>query len=285
MKMTCENIQAHLRAGGELDPALEAHLDACLECTEVAAEVGGLGSDDGVGLPDLDAVLGSVERSLSEERGVRAWLADRSTRTRMLLAGAFCFGLPLIYGIVRLRADIFVYPTAHFAVIFVALVAILGLIVRAGLRPLHRPTLSSGVSSALLGAAVGVVVISSAMPAAHALHPESLMGVGDDFLTRAAACFALGLAIGIPVAFAVRLLSRARASWLGAPMMAPLAGVIAANLALHLHCPLVAPEHLLAGHATVLVPFALAIGVLVVHWHRCRVREHSGVTAAHLRRR
>jgi hypothetical protein len=268
MKMTCESIQAHLRAGGELDPVLEAHLAACLQCTEVAAQVEGLGADDGVDLPDLDRVLGEVERSLSEDQGLRAWLAGRATRTRRLLAGGFCFGLPLIYGIIRLRVDIFVYPTARFVAIFVALAAILGLTVWAGLRPLHRPALSSGASRALLVAAVGAVVISAAMPAAHALHPESLAGVGDDFLRRAAACFALGLAIGIPVAVAVRLLDRARASWLGAPMMAPLAGVLAANLALHLHCPLVAPEHLLAGHAALLVPFALAIGFLVVRWRQ-----------------
>ncbi len=266
MKMTCERIQAHLRAGGDLDAALEAHLDACLECTEVAAQVEGLGADDGIDIPDLDRVLSAVERSLSADRGVRAWLRDRATRTRILLAGAFCFGLPLVYGIASHRVDIFVYPTTRFVAIFVVLAAILGLTVWAGLRPLHRPALSSTASRALLVVAVGAVVISAAMPAAHALHPESLAGVGDDFPRRAAACFAVGLAIGIPVALAVRLLTRARASWLGAPMMAPLAGVLAANLALHLHCPLVAPEHLLAGHAAVLVPFALAIGFLVLRW-------------------
>jgi hypothetical protein len=266
MEMSCERIQAHLRAGGDLDAALEAHLDVCLECTEVAAEVEGLGTDDGIDLPDLDHILGSVERSLSAERGFRAWLRDRSTPTRLLLAATFCFGLPLVYGIAKLRIDIFLYPTARFIGISFALAALLGLTVWAGLRPLYRPPLSSGVSRALILAAVGTVVISAALPAAHGLHPGSMEGVGDDFVRRAAACFGAGLAIGIPVALTVRLFNRARTSWLGAPLMAPLAGVLAGNLALYLHCPLVAPQHLLAGHATLLVPFSLVVALLMLRW-------------------
>lgn len=268
MKMRCEHIQAHLRAGGEPGLDLEAHLDECLECAEVAAEVEGLGTDDGVTLPDLDRILGAVEGVIAQDRGPRAWLRDRSTRARMLLGAAIGFGLPLGYGIATLRADISVYPVARFAVITFVLAALLAVALWAGMRPLHRPALSPGVVHALSFAAVGAVLITASIPAAHALHPASLAGISDDLVRRAAACFAVGLAIGVPVALGVRALNRARASWLGAPIMAPLAGVVAGNLALHLHCPLVAPQHLLAGHAAVLVPFVVAFGLLALRWRR-----------------
>jgi hypothetical protein len=186
----------------------------------------------------------------------------------MLLGAALGFGVPLGYGLATLRTDIFVYPTTRFIAILVAFAAVLGATAWAGLRPLQRPALCSACSSALSIAGVGVVVIAAVIPAAHASHPESLAGVGDDFWARATACFVAGLALAVPVGLAVRFLSRARTSWLGAPMMAPLSGVLAANLALHLHCPLVAPRHLLAGHAALVLPFVLVVVLIALGWRR-----------------
>jgi len=266
--MSCERIQAQLRADAEPAPEIEEHLDACVDCAAVAAEVEGLVTDDGADLPEVAGLLGQVESAIAAERGPLAWLRERSTPVRLMLAVAIGFGIPLAFGIATLRADISVYPVVRFAAIGGAFAAALAAALWVGLRPLHRPGLSTAALRGLALFAVAAMVVSAAIPAAHAAHPASIGGVGDDLVRRALACFLTGLAVGVPVALAGRALGRAHASWLGAPAMAPLAGAVAGNLALHLHCPLVAPQHLLAGHAAVLVPFAIAIGWIALRWRR-----------------
>jgi len=269
--MSCERIQAQLRDHASLDAAAEVHLDDCVECAAVAAESEGLCLAAGdVALPAFDGMFGEVEAALAAERGPRAWLRSRGTALRLVMGIIVALGVPLAVGVATLRADIGVYPVVRFALLGSALVLTLAAAMWVALRPLHRPPLSRSLSSLLGIAAMAAVAIAATLPAAHLLHPSSLLGAGDDFARLAWGCFVFGAIVGVPVALVGRVLGRGGPSWLGSPIMAPLAGGIAGNLALHLHCPIVARQHLIAGHASVVVPFLLVFAVVAISWRRAR---------------
>ena len=273
-EMSCDRVQAQLRAGADLDVAGEAHLDGCVECMAVAVQGEGLAPGaHAVELPGFDGLLADVEAAVAAERGPLAWLRGLPSAARLALGLAAALGVPLAVGALTLRADFGVYPRARFALIGVTLAVAVAAAIRVALRPLHRAPLAHAWVTALTLASIAALALIASLPSAHQLHAASLAGVGADFARRALACLAFGAAVGVPVAFAARALGRGGPTWLGSPLMAPLAGAVAGNLALHLHCPLVAPAHLLAGHFTVLAPFALAVAVVAVRWRRAAARS------------
>ena len=115
------------------------------------------------------------------------------------------------------------------------------------------------------GGVLGVAVLSS-LPAAHRAHPESLAGEGWAFVTTAGACLMTGLVMALVIWGCSRLLDRSGAHWMGHGLSAVVAAAVAANLFLHLHCPVTPAAHLWAGHATA-IPLMVA-GFLLARRYR-----------------
>jgi hypothetical protein len=123
------------------------------------------------------------------------------------------------------------------------------------IRPLHLPPLRRVARLLPLIAILVVFLAPLALPLAHQAHPESLQGVGEDLASRALACFFWGIGISSIIGIASYLLVRGAGGistmsvgfWL-------LAGLFA-ELALHIHCPLVHPLHIALGHLTIIPAF------------------------------
>jgi hypothetical protein len=201
---------------------------------------------------------------LDHQRGIRSWLRERSTPTRIACLASLSVAVLLLNLLAMPRPDLGVVPTGRLVLDVVLHAVPLAVAWVLVLRPLQRSQSSPAAWATGLAAVAAVVVVAS-LPAAHADHPASLAGVGEDFVARARGCFSFGTAMAIPVLVLGRGLMRDDApAWHVAGLLAATVALVG-SLSLYLHCPIVAPAHLWAGHVTVLVPFfALAI------WARVR---------------
>jgi len=183
-----------------------------------------------------------------------------STRVRWALAGSLVFGLVALVLVAVRRADFALYPRGRMALDLLVLFAPLAIALPLSLRPLSHRALPT--SSRFIAVAVGIVCVGIlvGLPMAHSLHPASLEGTGDMFFARARGCFGFGLSFAALATVGMGLLSRNGAKrWLPGALGVWAAGLIG-FAALYFHCPITHPEHLWAGHATVVLP------VLVVLW-------------------
>lgn len=210
----------------------------------------------------MDELLAATEQAMAAERGALAELRAWPTRRRVavvavavgLMAVAVLFGTP--------RADLDVFPRGRLSVAIAALAVAVAGGIFAALGSVTRP---SSPRRVWITVAIGFVIpIGLALlPPAHLDHPASLAGVGDDLGRRAAACFAFGMATGVPLAVAGWLVARAGFAAerirVGLLVLASAAG----NLSLVLHCPLTAVVHRVAGHAAVTAVLALAALVVL----------------------
>lgn len=218
--------------------------------------------------PD-DRLLAGMRTRLEAERGWRGRLRSLSTRRRVGFGIATLAALALVVGILVPRSDLDAYPTGLLAASAAALVVLAILSTLALLRPLQLRPLSARRAVLLACAALGLPAVL-AWPQAHDLvhaHPESFLGTGDDFLPRAFGCFCWGTVTALPfVALLLALDRRERRPWRDLVLFAA-AGGLAGNLTLLLHCPLVASEHLYAGHATVSLGYLALLGAMAA-WRR-----------------
>ena len=200
-----------------------------------------------------DRLLASVRSRLDSERGWRGRLRALPTPWRVGLGIAVLVALALAIGVFAPRSDLADYPVGLLSAAVIALAggAILSTLLL--LRPLQLRPVSARRVALLAFAGFGIPAVL-AWPQAHDLvhaHPESFLGTGDDFAKHALGCFAFGLVTALPfVALLLALDRRERRPWRDVALCAA-AGGLAGNLTLLLHCPLVAREHLYAGHATV----------------------------------
>jgi hypothetical protein len=216
-------------------------------------------------LPNAEQQWSKLVDQLHRERGLRAHFREQSTNVRnawllllsVLILAVNLFAMPRpdlsVIPLVRLGLDLAIYG-----------VPLIGLWLLV-LRPVHRPRLAR--AAWLIGVlGVAALMLVASLPAAHADHPASLAGTGDDLVARARGCFLFGTAMALPVLLFARVLMRDDASlWSVGGLLAVFAAVVG-NVSLYFHCPIVAPVHLWAGHVAVLVPFAaLAI------WSRRRI--------------
>lgn len=209
-------------------------------------------SDPHSGLGDLHAAL--------DAEGPLDRVASLSTGVRWALAGGLVLAVVAIVLVATRRVDLVVYPRGRMVLDLLVLLAPLVLALQVSLRPLSRPALP--VSRRVLAVAMGIVgvAILVGLPMAHSLHPASLEGTGDMFIARARGCFGFGLSFAALATLGMGLLSRNGAKrWLPGALGVWAAGLIG-FVALYFHCPITHPEHLWAGHATVVLP------VLVVLW-------------------
>jgi len=207
-------------------------------------------------------MFAAIEGRIAAERGWRDALRCLPVAVRVLAALAVTLIVPLAVLAIRPRADLGIYPMRRM-VLALALLGIPALIALwLTMRPLFRPRLPRWVTAMVILSAVGFAALVSSLPAAHELHEASLhpSGSGGHFVRLAAGCLSMGLVWSLPVLLAFRLVSQK--PWLGVTAYAAsgLTGVVA----LQLHCPIVGPSHLLAGHFSVLLVFLGIIGVLAL---------------------
>ena len=217
-------------------------------------EVGGLpaSSDPGSGLQGLHAAL--------DAEGPLDRVSSLSTRIRWALAGSLLIGLVAVVLAATRRADLAVYPRGRMALDLFVVLGPLVLALQVSLRPLSRPALP--ISRRFFAIAAGLIGVGllAALPMAHSLHPASLEGTGETFFKRAGGCFGFGLSFAALATLGMGLLSRNGAKrWLPGALGVWAAGLIG-FVSLYFHCPITHPEHLWAGHATVVLP------VLAVLW-------------------
>ena len=203
----------------------------------------------------LDALHAALDAEGPADR-----IAGLSTPLRW--AAVLGFGVVVVAWVVltRGRADLAVYPGVRMAIDVGLLLAPLLFALTVALRPLGKP-LPAGLRRAVpmaFGAMAVLVLI--ALPVAHADHPASLEGTGAAFWPRAGACFGFGLAYAAVAVFGMGVLSRG-SKWLPGSAGVWAAGMIG-MLALYFHCPITHPEHLWAGHATVIIPVLFAAWML-----------------------
>ena len=217
-----------------------------------------------VSADDLQSLLSSMESQLTQsESGTGGWLKSRSTGTRRALSfGSFLAlaGLALLRMRGRGVADL---PAWAVGVCLGSLGVLIALSLWTALRPLQAPALSHGKVGALALLSVGCAVIVAFVPG---LAQTSAAGTAH----AAAPCMYAGLLFGLPVYALARVLDRGpRLSSILAASAAGLTG----NFILALDCPNHGREHMLVGHASVVLIFLL--GVFAVHAVESRLRRRG----------
>jgi hypothetical protein len=216
--------------------------------------------------PDLNPVFAALEEDIASERGVRAWLCSRPTWQRVGLAALVAIAIPLLVLATWARVDLPVFPRSRLAIELAILIIAALPALWLALRPLHLPMLPQWTGVAVIATAVAAAALVASLPPAHALHPASMRGVGDELVARALACFIFGSIFALPMFLALFVLDRSPGLATTALVLAGLVG----NISLELHCPIVSPAHLLAGHFTVPLAFALLAVVLLVRRRQSR---------------
>ena len=245
---------------------VEEHLETCEPCRELVESkelARTLDSIDSVIEPtDVQRMMESMAQRVEQERGATAWLKSLSSPKRLGIALALIAVEVAVTFVLAPRADLGVYPVLRMVVAVGAMGALAMWAASVMTTPLHSRQLGSFWSWATISAAPVLVGVLSSIPVVDAAHPASLAGRGDAFVPAAAACFIFGVIIGVPVIVMGAVMER-RSRWpLRQALTAAAAAGLAGNLALQLHCPITAPAHLLAGHASVCLALPIALGLL-----------------------
>jgi len=208
---------------------------------------------------ELDELFAGV-RGQVDKSGARrlSSLAEQPTNRRRLFA-LICFSLIVLgLGALLPRPDLAAFPGLALALILGSFGTLLVAAVVVAFRPIYVPALSPVWKVGLCVAAIAAAFAVALVPELHdhvAARPPDEMGV----LGHMVPCLSYGLVAGLPAYALLRLLDR------GAPFGRVLAGAAAglgANMVLELHCPVGGTQHLMMGHAMVVVLFI--VGVVLV---------------------
>lgn len=262
--MECADIRRNFLAGRvPSGPEAEAHLQTCLACADLLSQDGGLGRHLAAALPEplpepnpaeLFQLLG---REVERETGLRAKLRAWPTRAKVvaLLALALAlFGYEFAW---RPRAD---YAQLS-PLVFWGSAGILTVVLGLGSARLLR---GSSAPLRVADSARWLVLSLWILPALLAL----LIPLGESSAVAKAAfasplaCFAYGGVLsGTLVVASWAFERRDRVPLTARLTVGGLAGILA-NLLLEAHCASAHPGHLLLGHATIGVAWALLLVAL-----------------------
>ncbi len=266
----CTDIRKRIRRGET--EGVAAHLAACPSCTEFADAfhfLGDLENEPDAAPMDFDRAFVDLENKLAAQSKIRKTLAEKPTWVRLIAVAFFTLAAALLVWLFMRRVDWHQYPMLRFLPEAAAMLLAAGASLFAVLRPLHRPPRTKLQVIGLAATTAAVLLAPLLLPPAHTNNPESLKGVGDDLVHRAIACFrwgiAMGCILGVPAFFA----SRGARGFTALPVLFFAAMGLFAQLALHLHCPIVHPLHIGLGH-TAIVPALLAVYGLGRLWARRR---------------
>ncbi len=253
--MDCAEIRSGFVSGGIPDgPAVAAHLELCPQCRELfekGAQLGRRLARAVLTAPEAGDLLRAVEADLSREVGARARLRAWPTWLRAsLLVG---FGLLLLLG-----SQLVVLPRSDFAELGWAFWLIAGFLVMwllvGSLWLLHVAT--APLSTARLGQRLALGLLLVPVATAVMAYEANATWASPGF------CFTYGGLLAAPFVVVAWLLERRdRVPAASLLVVGALAGVTA-NLLLHVHCPSVHLGHLLLGHASIGVAWALGLGLL-----------------------
>ena len=261
--MDCAEIRSGFVAGRAPDgPAVQAHLAVCPQCRELFEQEAQLGRRLALSvLPIVEAadLFARVEQELAREAGLRGRLRALPTPARAtLLVGAIGLTLLAVQLFMRRRGDWGEYSPALFWSVAALLVGAFCFGVQRLLRGAAAPLHSAERDRAF-------AILLLVLPALLALiAPLGAAGgdVEDPALAWATSgnCFALGAAAVVPFLGLAWLLERRdHVPIVALALIGALSGV-SANLLLHVHCGSEHLGHLLLGHASIGLAWALALG-------------------------
>lgn len=259
--MECAEIRSLFVAGRvPAGPAVDAHVRVCGHCRELFEQDGLLGRRlaDAV-LPEMEPgdLFALVDRDVQQEVGLRARLRALPTRVRAGALLGVAVALLLFQLLLRRRADFSEYsPAVFWGVVLVfgaALVIGVLRVTRGATAPLGAETQGRALAIALL---VAPALASLVVPLGSGT-PEAALAWGHP-----AACFAYGAALVAPFLLLYWLFERRDAVPITVLVSAGALAGVAANLLLHAHCPSAHLGHLLLGHASIGVVWALALSLL-----------------------
>jgi hypothetical protein len=241
-------------------PEADAHLAVCPHCRELLAGGGALGRQLAEAIlpeaPGTD-LLSLVERDVAAERGLRAHLRAWPLSARVSVLTAVALLLLASQLLMRRRADFAEYsPVAFWGL---CLVLCSSLLLGAG-RLLLGPSASLSTARRQRTLALLLLIV----PALAALLspmgssvPEAAMSWGSPM-----SCFKYGAALVVPFVVLYWLFERRDRVPLWSLVSAGALAGIAANLLLHAHCPSAHLGHLLLGHASIGVVWAMLLMLL-----------------------
>lgn len=260
--MNCSDVHHAIREGRADEPSVLAHAETCDSCAELLAESGALG----LALADLPVLPPVLEAprpdrawaAIQSERGFWAWGRGLSTPVKamgmvvtvvLVLAGVL-WGHP--------RPDLAAYPMDRMALVLGVLGAVLGIVAWARMRPLHRAPLTWRTSLVLASVAIPLVV--AGLDEAVTGHMAS-MNKGP-FWPVTINCFVTGSGLGLAVALLAQWFERRQQQPLVVVGLSAAAMGLTGNIAMQLFCPITDPMHLLLGHASIGVAWAIvAVGI------------------------
>jgi hypothetical protein len=260
----CAEIRSGFVAGRvPAGPGVDEHLKECPHCHELFERGAQLGRRLALSvLPTVEAgdLFARVDQELSREVGLRARLRAVPTRTRAtLLAGVIGLNLLGVQLFMHRRDDFGEYSPALFWLVAALLI---GALVFGVQRLLHganaplRVAERDGAFAISLLALPGLLALIAPLGAAHG-------DIEDAALAWASSgnCFVFGAVAVVPFLVLAWLFERRdRVPSVALASAGALSG-IGANLLLHLHCGSEHLGHLLLGHASIGLAWALALGL------------------------
>ena len=255
--MECAEIRNHFVAGRlPTGAAVKAHLEVCPHCPELFENDARLGRSLAQAVaPEVTPgdLFALVERDVSREVGSRARLRALPTGLRagtlVGLAGAL-LGFQLL---LHRRTDFAEYSAVVFWAIALALAGTLVLGALLVMRGASAPLGPSGRDRRL----ALVLLLAPALAALLApLGTSSQEALAWD---NPSGCFSYGTALVVPLVLLYWLFERRDSVPLSALVSAGALAGLAANLLLHAHCSSANWAHLLLGHASIGVVWALGL--------------------------
>ncbi len=255
--LDCPEIRAGFVAGGvPAGPHVEEHLSRCPSCRALFDGAAPLGRELAAVFPaKLESVdFSGVERELQAERGARARLRALPTPLRVAaLWGVALLVIALHAGMEPREALGGPYSPVALWTLLAALLVGLFVGVRWLLRGVSSPSATRGPALALslLGLPALVALLS---PLGAGGAAEALAAWGNP-----AECFGYGALSGLPLLVTYWAFERRDRVPLSALAAAGALSGIAANALLHCHCASAHLPHLLLGHASIGVAWALVL--------------------------
>jgi len=249
-ELDCVDVREARFAGRPLSAAEAEHAASCPICTQKAA------ADDAVGpSPEL---LAAILSEVQKETGFVAWLRALPTPVRLFVGVDFAALVAVGMALTRPRWSFGPLPEGRVVLVLAVLTALGSLVLWLALRPLQTAAPSRRL-------VLGSVAAGLLVPVFFALTPPSAEGAdlsAPGMMKGILSCFVFGALPGVLLVLALRALDRNAHRAADVAVLAAVGGGLAGNAALELHCPSVAPVHLLLGHATLGIALVVAYRVL-----------------------
>ena len=196
--MDCAEIrQGFLTGGVPSGASVDEHLKWCAECAELFGKARPLGCRLADAVPrtsfDLKGQLLVCESLIASERGVRAFLRSRSTRTRWVLCLALAVAV-LTVELLRKHLPIRELSTSR-ALLGLLLLGVLAWIAHSALQPLPLERAAARRRSLF-------ALVAWSMPCVLCLAPETSLSAdglsSSGFALRSLDCFGYGSALAAP---------------------------------------------------------------------------------------